>query len=177
VERFLLEPDRPSESSYGVASLEMGIKNDFGHGQYAARLQGINNRSQGCFPVWNLAQYRHQQRPVKLIAAQFAIPRSGLEKSNICEVCRPSFFPGSLEHTGLDIHGHYFALLADLPGDRDGKAPGTTADIQYRLARLKIQALNNDRCSIGFVNGCPVPPASATILGRGPNNDGKRRAI
>src|SRR5262249_4384800 len=143
-ERFLSEPDRPSESSYRVASLEMGIKNDFGHGQHAARLQGIKNLSQGCFPSWNLAQYRHQQRPVKLIADQLAIPRPSLEKSNICEACRPSFSPGSLEHTGLDIHGHYFALLADLPGDRDGKPSGTTADIQYRHARLKIQALNYD---------------------------------
>ena len=32
----LLEPDRPSESSYRVASLEMGIKNDFGHGRQAS---------------------------------------------------------------------------------------------------------------------------------------------
>ena len=46
VERFLSEPDRTSQPCDGVTRLEVGIKNDFGHGQYATWLQGIENLSQ-----------------------------------------------------------------------------------------------------------------------------------
>src|SRR5262249_34024430 len=132
---------------------EMGIENDLGHGKHAAGLQGIENLSQRRLPIRNFAQDRHQHRSVEPVGVEFALSQPALEKSNIGEVCGLRFFPGALEHPGLDIHGHDFASRADLPGDRDGNPTRTTAGIQHGHARLQIQTLNDDRRAIGFREG------------------------
>ena len=150
MERSLAQPDHARQSRDRRAGLEMGIENDLGHGDHATGLQGIENLPHRRFPIRNFAQDRHQHRPVEPVAAEFALSQPALEKSNIGELCGLGFFPGALEHPGLDIHGHGFASRPDVPGDGDGKAARTTAGIQHRHARLQIQTLDDDRRPIWF---------------------------
>jgi hypothetical protein len=68
-----------------LARLEMRVKYDFGHGQSAARLQGIEDLAQRSFPIGNFAEHRDEQRAVKPIAREFALPHGGFEKSHILD--------------------------------------------------------------------------------------------
>src|SRR2546430_2674785 len=86
VERLLPESGRVGQSRDRLARLEMRVEYDFGHGQSAARLQGIENLAQRAFSIGNLAKHRDQQRAVKPIAGEFALPHGGFEESNVGEL-------------------------------------------------------------------------------------------
>jgi hypothetical protein len=120
VQRFhkksLPKSDVTNQPCYRAASLEVRVKNSFGHGQNPAGLQGIADLSHGCVLVRNFTQDRHRLGPIEALPAQLAFSGRSLEKLDVgLPRCRGLFFyPG--EHSGLDIHCDHFALRARMPG-------------------------------------------------------------